>query len=111
MKVVVIIPTYNERENTAPLLSAVQEAAAGTGYDTSILVVDDNSPDGTAQVVQEVQQRCGNVHLLVGEKRGLRAAYVRGIRHAPTMYRRTDGCVRKDGCLFCADGRSREEYF
>ncbi len=82
VKVVVVTPTYNERENVLPLLSAVQEAMAETGYDTHILVVDDNSPDGTGQAVREAQQTSGNVHLLVGEKRGLGAAYVRGIRHA-----------------------------
>lgn len=82
MKVVIVTPTYNERENILPLLSAVQEAVAKTGYETHILVVDDNSPDGTAQAVREAQQTSGNVHLLVGEKRGLGAAYVRGIRHA-----------------------------
>ncbi len=82
MKVVIVIPTYNERENVLPLLSAVQEAVGGAGYDANILVVDDNSPDGTAQLVQKVQQTSANVHLLVGEKRGLGAAYVRGIRYA-----------------------------
>lgn len=82
MKIVIIIPTYNERENIGPLLSAVQEAVARAGYDASILVVDDNSPDGTQQAVLEVQKTSSNVHLLVGEKRGLGAAYVRGIRYA-----------------------------
>lgn len=81
-KVVVVIPTYNERENLAPLLEALQEEFGHLHQDMHILVVDDNSPDGTAEVVREAGRRWRNVHLLSGEKRGLGAAYVRGIEQA-----------------------------
>ena len=47
-----------------------------------ILVVDDNSPDGTADVVRDLQAEFENVHLIEGEKQGLGAAYLRGMRHA-----------------------------
>lgn len=47
-----------------------------------ILVVDDKSPDGTADLVRGLQTEFGNVHLIEGEKQGLGAAYIRGMRHA-----------------------------
>jgi len=47
-----------------------------------ILVVDDNSPDGTAELVRGLQAAYNNVHLLLGEKTGLGTAYIRGMRHA-----------------------------
>lgn len=47
-----------------------------------ILVVDDNSPDGTAEAVEGLQTIYDNVHLLLGEKAGLGSAYIRGMRHA-----------------------------
>ena len=82
MKVVVVIPTYNERDNLGPLLEALQEQFTGMSHDMHVLVVDDHSPDGTAQVAEEAQRSWGNVHLLTGKKRGLGVAYARGIRHA-----------------------------
>ena len=82
MKVVVVIPTYNERKNLGPLLEALQEQFAGMDRDMHVLVVDDDSPDGTAQVVTEAQRCTRNVHLLTGERRGLGVAYARGIRYA-----------------------------
>ena len=47
----VIIPTYNERENVANILAAI----FGLQQDFHVLVVDDESPDGTAQIVKELQ--------------------------------------------------------
>jgi dolichol-phosphate mannosyltransferase len=51
-------------------------------HDMHVLVVDDNSPDDTAGAVRLLQQRYSNLHLLLGEKHGLGAAYIRGMRHA-----------------------------
>ena len=48
MKVVVIVPTYKEKENIGLLISALLEQFKKMPYDAHILVVDDNSPDGTA---------------------------------------------------------------
>ena len=47
-----------------------------------ILIVDDNSPDGTADVVRSLQANNDNVHLLTGQKAGLGTAYIRGMNHA-----------------------------
>ncbi len=82
MKVVVVLPTYNERENIAPLVNALQAIFPVIGHEMAILIVDDNSPDGTADVVRSFQARYGNLHLIEGKKAGLGAAYIRGIRFA-----------------------------
>jgi dolichol-phosphate mannosyltransferase len=82
MKVVIIVPTYNERGNIAALLASLQSEFTRLHHDMHVLVVDDNSPDGTAELVREAMQRYSNVHLLTGEKAGLGAAYIRGMQHA-----------------------------
>jgi dolichol-phosphate mannosyltransferase len=82
MKVVIILPTYNERGNIVALLASLQDEFQRIRHDMHVLVVDDNSPDGTAGLVREVMQRSPNVHLITGEKAGLGAAYIRGMQHA-----------------------------
>lgn len=82
MKVVVIVPTYNERDNIAPLVVALEQQFARLNHDTHILVVDDSSPDGTADVVRKMQESRRHLHLLSGAKSGLGAAYVRGMHYA-----------------------------
>lgn len=80
MKKLVIIPTYNERENIEAIISAV----LGLEQDFHILVVDDSSPDGTADIVRTLQQRYSqNLHLTVRTvKDGLGKAYLHGFRWA-----------------------------
>jgi dolichol-phosphate mannosyltransferase len=82
MKVVVVVPTYNERDNIRPLIEALIAVSAEIQHDFEILVVDDNSPDGTQDVIRELQQRYPNVRLLSGTKEGLGVAYARGLEHA-----------------------------
>ena len=61
MKKLVIIPTYNERENISRMLSKVMSLAGN--YD--VLIVDDGSPDGTATIVRDRQPEfAGRIHLL-----------------------------------------------
>lgn len=71
MRAVVIIPTYNEAENIERFLTQVRRDAPNT----DILVVDDNSPDGTAQIAETVAQQLGSIKVLnrMG-KRGYAAA-------------------------------------
>ncbi|MCY3985638.1 MAG: glycosyltransferase, partial [Candidatus Dadabacteria bacterium] len=73
-----VIPTYNEALNISPLLGQLTQIYRDKN--TKFLVVDDDSPDGTAQHVREFAD--GRVFLLQGERRGLGDAYVRGITHA-----------------------------
>lgn len=81
--VVVVIPTYNEKDNIGPLIEAIQQQIRYLRNATlSILIVDDNSPDGTAHVVQSYAKKYTNIHLLRGKKEGLGTAYIRGFRHA-----------------------------
>ncbi len=82
MKIVIIVPTYNERENILPLMRKLQEQFRNIAHDMHILVVDDNSPDGTGEVIKKEAEYNRNVHLLSGSKMGLGAAYIRGMRYA-----------------------------
>jgi len=82
MKVVLIIPTYNERDNIGRLIDELQAQFEAIPHDGHVLVVDDTSPDNTADVVRDAQQTYPNVHLLMGQKQGLGAAYIRGMKHA-----------------------------
>ncbi len=80
MRTLVIIPTYNECENIAAITRAVCEATVHLpGQKVEVLVVDDNSPDGTAAVVKERIQEESRLHLLSRpSKQGLGRAYTAG---------------------------------
>lgn len=77
---VVIIPTYNEKENVA----AIIEAVFALPREFDILIIDDNSPDGTAAIVKELQSKYENrLHLLERSgKLGLGTAYIAGFKWA-----------------------------
>ena len=75
-----VIPTYNEADNITLLLPRLAELYPDPNV--LFLVVDDESPDGTGRLVRECAAADARVHLLEGKKRGLGAAYVRGICHA-----------------------------
>jgi dolichol-phosphate mannosyltransferase len=85
-KAIVIIPTYNERENIRRLVPALQEVFADkmiSDWDLGILVVDDTSPDKTYEVVADLQRKHKNLYLLVNKKKsGLGGAYLKGMAHA-----------------------------
>jgi dolichol-phosphate mannosyltransferase len=76
--VLVIIPTYNEKDNVAPIAAAVHAVVP----DVHILFVDDNSPDGTGGVIDGLCARDKRIHVLHRTgKQGLGTAYVAGFRH------------------------------
>jgi len=78
-RALVVIPTFNEADNIPRLLPAVLSQAP----QIDILVVDDGSPDGTADLVRQFQTTSNRVHLLVrSAKMGLGTAYVEGFRFA-----------------------------
>ena len=79
---VIVLPTYNERENIRTLIPALLQQLRLVSYVSHILVVDDNSPDATADAVRLLMREAPNLHLITGAKQGLGAAYVRGISHA-----------------------------
>ncbi len=76
-KISVVVPTYNEAENIEDILRKIDEVLAEREFE--ILVVDDNSPDGTAEIVRKVQKDIDEVRLMVKEgKSGIGAAYTDG---------------------------------
>ena len=79
MKTLIIIPTYNELENLRPLLAEIFSYAP----ETDILIVDDNSPDGTGQLADEIHNENPRVSVLHrAGKLGLGTAYIAGFMHA-----------------------------
>lgn len=79
MKALVIIPTYNERENIERIVSEVLQQDPRL----QVLVVDDNSPDGTGQLAHEMARKNGKIHVLHRQKKaGLGQAYVAGFKFA-----------------------------
>ncbi len=81
----VIVPSYNERDNVGLLYDKVSEALAGIPFE--FIVVDDNSPDGTSEVVREMAQRHQNVRAIhrIG-RRGLSSAVIEGILASAAPY-------------------------
>lgn len=79
MRSLIVIPTYNEVENLQSLVQANLEATPGH---VDILIVDDNSPDGTGKLADELSQKhAPRVHVLHRQKKmGLGTAYVNGFR-------------------------------
>jgi dolichol-phosphate mannosyltransferase len=83
-KAIVIIPTYNEKDNivhTVEALSLIIKSQKN--WSVEVLVVDDSSPDGTTAVVQKLQKKFSFLHLLVNKKKsGLGGAYLSGMNQA-----------------------------
>ncbi|MFH0749324.1 MAG: glycosyltransferase [Candidatus Gottesmanbacteria bacterium] len=83
MKTVIILPTYNERENIITLLDALHEEAKKiTNHAISYVVVDDTSPDGTADLVREYIKSHTDTYIITGKKVGLGRALLRGMTYA-----------------------------
>lgn len=80
MRITIIIPTYNEAENLPKLVSALFSLP----LDLSLLIVDDNSPDGTGEIADTfAKEHPKNVEVIHRTgKLGLRTAYITGIQHA-----------------------------
>ncbi len=85
-EVSIVVPTYNERENLPLLAQGVSESLKGVKYE--LIVVDDNSPDGTGKLANELEKKFKNFKALHRkEKKGLATAVVHGLGHAraPTI--------------------------
>jgi dolichol-phosphate mannosyltransferase len=77
VRTTIVLPTYNERDNIGTFLEALRDVTA----DVEVLVVDDNSPDGTADLARTLGERLGGVRVLLRpEKQGLGSAYRAGFR-------------------------------
>lgn len=83
MKATIVLPTYNEAENIEDFLIAVYKVIPEIeGFEINTLVVDDNSPDGTADIVKKLQSTNPNIFLLENNTRGLGRAYRAGFKYA-----------------------------
>lgn len=85
-KVVVVLPTYNERENVARIVPALFDLEIPNFH---LLIVDDNSPDGTGQIAEELRDEAayrGKIKVLHREqKQGLGPAYIQGFKRALSL--------------------------
>ena len=93
-KAVVMIPTYNERENIEDLINAI--LALDVDLDLSVVVADDNSPDGTGEIVQKMAEADNRVHALIRKKRRGRGAggidgFKEALKFAPDFVVEMDG--------------------
>jgi dolichol-phosphate mannosyltransferase len=84
MKVIIVIPTYNEKENIGRTIDNLEKIFPKIkNQQMDILVIDDNSPDGTADLVKRKSKQYDNVHLLPNrQKAGLGAAYIKAFKYA-----------------------------
>ncbi|MBP1928783.1 dolichol-phosphate mannosyltransferase [Methanolinea mesophila] len=110
----VVIPTFNEKENIGPMIRAVHEICTEHKIFEEILVVDDDSPDGTAGIVRSLQESMNNLELLVRHSNhGLSPSLYDGIlaagaplvqcidcdfSHPPEKIPRFYRCLRENGC-------------
>jgi len=107
MKVTIIIPTYNEKANIANTIDDLETAfkKITSQHQMSILVIDDNSPDGTGDIVKSKSKQYSNVKLLPNkEKKGLGAAYIKAMKYAMEKLN-ADVVFEYD-----ADGSHKPEY-
>lgn len=76
-KVLVVIPTYNEKDNIEIITERLRKAAK----DVDILIADDNSPDGTGEIADRLADKDSHIHVMHRTaKNGLGAAYLAGFR-------------------------------
>ena len=79
MKAIVVIPTYNESKNIVRIIDKI----FSVHDEIDVLVVDDNSPDGTGKLVRDKMQESNRIHLIEREgKMGLGTAYLAGFRYS-----------------------------
>ncbi|WP_196259493.1 glycosyltransferase [Pelagibacterium limicola] len=84
-KLSVIVPTFNERDNIAPLIEKLEKTLKGTAFE--VIIVDDNSPDGTADLAKDIARQKAHVRCIhrVG-RRGLSSACIEGMASSSADY-------------------------
>ena len=93
-RISIIVPTYNEKETIISFLEKVTNQISKNGFDAGIIVVDDGSPDGTAELINDFSKTHPNVTLLNRrEKRELASACIYGFSHttSPILEVKEDG--------------------
>jgi dolichol-phosphate mannosyltransferase len=85
MHLSIIVPTYNEAENLPIISWLIHKHLDGLGLEWEVIIVDDSSPDGTAEVARELAKTMPQLRLVVVSrpcKLGLGTAYAKGLEHA-----------------------------
>ena len=82
MKISVIVPTYNEKDNIAHLTEQIFKVAGQKGLDLELLIVDDNSPDGTGKIAEGLAKKYPMRVIHRNGKQGLGSAVLAGFREA-----------------------------
>jgi glycosyltransferase involved in cell wall biosynthesis len=94
MRVIVVVPTYNEADNVETVIRGVRDVLPAA----LVLIIDDNSPDGTGKLAERLGEELGGLEVVHREtKEGLGAAYRAGLREA--IARGADICVQMDADL------------
>jgi dolichol-phosphate mannosyltransferase len=100
-----VLPTYNEAEAAKIIIPLIfAQTTSIPTHELHVVVVDDNSPDRTADVVRHLMPAFPNLHLISGEKKGLGEAYKRGLRFAldelhPNLVFQMDADLQHDPSL------------
>lgn len=86
-KLAIAIPTYNEKENIEKLVDSIREVLLNISIDTTIIVIDDNSPDGTGKIVDKLTNKFSKTPFKVTVihrpgKQGLATAYIQAFKKA-----------------------------
>ena len=96
-RTVIVIPTYNEVENVGPLIRAIFKATPNV----RVLIVDDNSPDGTADAVRTLEKAYPGLALFPrAGKEGLGVAYRAGFKKVMEEYPGTDVVMMMDADFY-----------
>lgn len=78
-----VLPTYNERENIVKLIEKIENISRKNNIKPEIIVIDDNSPDGTADEVRKLNRKYNNIRLFVRERKlGIASAHILGYKKA-----------------------------
>ncbi|XP_061395822.1 dolichol-phosphate mannosyltransferase subunit 1 [Musca vetustissima] len=81
----ILLPTYNEKDNLPIIIWLIMKYMTASGYQFEVIIIDDNSPDGTLEVAKDLQKIYGEDKILLRPRKGklgLGTAYIHGIEHA-----------------------------
>lgn len=85
MKIAIVLPTYNEQSNVSRLIPELFDVCKKHGINCTVIVVDDNSPDGTAETVEAMKKKYNIILVKRTGKMGLGTAYITGFKKALSM--------------------------
>ncbi len=97
MRISIVIPTYNEKENVGILIPKIFKIFEKNHMDADVIIVDDNSPDNTAEEVKKLQKSYELDLIERPKKMGIGSAYIEGFKHA--MKKRSEIIFEMDADL------------